>query len=119
MIFKTTEFLFNFVLKERLHMRKKHILVHCAHKSSPDLVKKIQERQGTKIFQYSTCPRGRVTYNFYWSCKHMHLSFKCICNIKHKGVICNMTSFSNSSQSTRPTGRVLREELLVLSRFHS
>ena len=29
-----------------------------------------------------------------------------------------MTS-SNSSQSTRPVGRVLWEELLVLSRFHS
>ena len=26
---------------------------------------------------------------------------------------------SNSSQSTRPIGRVLWEELLVLSRFHS
>ena len=33
----------------------------------------------------------------------------------------NMTPSSNSSQSTRPTGRgrVLWEELLVLSRFHS
>ena len=30
-----------------------------------------------------------------------------------------MTSMSNSSQSTRPTGRVLWEELLLLSRFHS
>ena len=30
-----------------------------------------------------------------------------------------MTSPSNSSQSTRPAGRVLREELLVLSIFHS
>ena len=37
----------------------------------------------------------------------MHLSFKSICNKEHKGVICNMTSSSNSSQSTRPTGRVL------------
>ena len=26
---------------------------------------------------------------------------------------------NNSSQSARPTGRVLREELLILSRFHS
>ena len=33
--------------------------------------------------------------------------------------ICNMTFLSNSSQSTRPVGRVLWEELLVLSRFHS
>ena len=30
-----------------------------------------------------------------------------------------MTSSSYSSQSTRPVGRVLWEELLVLSRFHS
>ena len=30
-----------------------------------------------------------------------------------------MTSSSNSSQSTRPVGQVLWEELLVLSRFHS
>ena len=29
-----------------------------------------------------------------------------------------MTSSSNSFQSTRPKGRVLWEELLVLSRFH-
>ena len=61
---------------------------------------------------------GRVTYNFHLSCKHMHLSFKSVCNKEHKGVICNMTSSSNSSQSTRHTGRVLWEELLVLSRFH-
>ena len=60
--------------------------------------------QGDKIFQHCTCPAGRVTYNF-------HLSFKSVCNKEHKGVICNMTS--------SPTGRVLWEELLVLSRFHS
>ena len=30
-----------------------------------------------------------------------------------------MTSSSNSSQSTCPAGRVLWEEILVLSRFHS
>ena len=42
-----------------------------------------------------------------------------VCDKEHKGVICNMTSTCNSSQSTRPTGRVLWEELLVLSRFHS
>ena len=34
----------------------------------------------------------------------MHLSFKSVCNKEHKGVICNMNSSSNSSQSTRPTG---------------
>ena len=73
------------------------------------------------MIQYCTCPAGRVTYNFHSSCKHMHLSFKSICNKEHKGVICNkehkgevcnMTSLSNSSQNTRPrpvrpTGRVL------------
>ena len=58
--------------------------------------------QVTKIFQYCTCPAGRVTYNINSSRKHMHLSFKSICNKEHKGVICNMTSSSNSSQSTRP-----------------
>ena len=76
-----------------------------------------KERQGTKIFHYWTCPAGQVTYNFHSSCKHnvMHLSFKSVqvCNKEHKGVICNMTSSSNSSQSIRPT------ELLVLSRFQS
>ena len=63
--------------------------------------------QGKKIFQYCTCPAGRVTYNFFLSCKHMHLSCICVCNKEHKGIICNMTSSSNSSQSTRPVGRVL------------
>ena len=82
--------------------------------------------QGTKIFQYCTCPAGGTTYNFHSSCKHnvMHLSFNftrpantisCTCPLKvyailnkeHKGVICNTTTSSYSSQSTRPTGRVL------------
>ena len=67
----------------------------------------IVDIQGTKIFKYCTCPAGQVTYNFHSSWKHMHLSFISICNKEHKGVICNMTSSSNSSQSTRPTGRVL------------
>ena len=75
--------------------------------------------QRTKIFRYCTGPAGRVTYNFHSSCKHIYMSFKSVCNKEHKGVICNMTSASNSSQSTRPVGRVLWEELLVLSRFHS
>ena len=48
-----------------------------------------------------------MTYNFHSSCKHMHLSFKSVCNKEHKGVIYNMTSSSYSSQSTHPTGRVL------------
>ena len=44
--------------------------------------------QGTKIFQYSTWPAERVTYNFHWSCKHKHLmSFKSVCIKEHKGVI--------------------------------
>ena len=60
--------------------------------------------QGTKIFQYCTCPAGRVTYNFHSSYKHMHVSFKSVCNKEHKQVICNMTSLSNSSQSTHPIG---------------
>ena len=46
-------------------------------------------------------------------------SFKRIYNKEHKGVICNLTSSSNSFQSTRPTGREMWGELLVLSRFHS
>ena len=66
--------------------------------------------QGTKIYQYCTCPAGPTTYNFHSSCKHMHLSFKSVCNKEHKGVIYNMTSLSNSSQSTHLTGRVLWEE---------
>ena len=74
--------------------------------------------QGTKIFQYCTCPAGRVTYNFHSSSKHMHLRFKMVCNKEHKGLICNMTSSSNSSQSTCPVERVLWEVLLVFSRFH-
>ena len=76
--------------------------------------------QGTKIFKYCTCPAGRVTYNFHLSCKLTHaLDFKSVCNKEHKGVICSMTSLGNFFQSTCPTGRMLWEELLVLSRFHS
>ena len=48
-----------------------------------------------------------MTYNFHSSCNRMHLSFKGVCNKEHMGVICNMTSLSNSSKSTRPIGRVL------------
>ena len=66
--------------------------------------------QGTKIFKYCTCPAGRVTNNCHSFCKHKHLSFKSLCNKEHKGVICNMTSSSDS---------FLKKELLVLSRFHS
>ena len=41
--------------------------------------------QGTKIFQYCTCPAGRVTYNFHSSCKHMHSSLKIVCNKENGG----------------------------------
>ena len=59
--------------------------------------------QGTKIFKYCTYLAGPMTYNFHSSCKDIHLSFNSICNKEHKGVIRNMTSSSNSFQSTRPT----------------
>ena len=52
-------------------------------------------------------PARQVTNNIHSSCKHTHLCFESVCNKEHKGVICNMTSSSNSSQSTRLTGRVL------------
>ena len=74
--------------------------------------------QGTKIFKYLLYLSCRTSdLQFILVCKNMHLSFKSVCNKEHKGVICNMTSLSNSFQSTCPTGRVLLEELLVLSRF--
>ena len=41
------------------------------------------ETQGTKTFQYCTRPAGQVAYNFYLSCKRMHLSFKSVCNKEH------------------------------------
>ena len=46
----------------------------------------------------------RMSDSFHSSCKHMHLSFKSVYNKEHKGVICNMSSSSNSSQSTSPAG---------------
>ena len=51
-----------------------------------DIPTKTIMNQGTKIFQYCTCPAGRVTYNFNSSCKRMHLSFKSVCNKEHEGV---------------------------------
>ena len=42
-------------------------------------------QQGTKVFQFCTCPAGRVTYNFHSSCKHMHWSFKIVCNKENGG----------------------------------
>ena len=54
--------------------------------------------------------------------KHMHLSFKSICNKEHKGVICNMTSWSNSWRISPPLQISLiitreRVEFLSLPRF--
>ena len=68
--------------------------------------------QGTKIFQYWTCPAGQVTYNF-----TQHLSFKSVCNREHKGVKCNMILRSNSSKSTCPTGWALCEEFIYFLDF--
>ena len=79
----------------------------------------------SNIWNFETQFRGQnisilhLAYNFYSPCKYMHLSFKSICKSEHKGVICNMTSTSNFSQSTCPVGWVLWEEFLILSRFHS
>ena len=70
------------------------------------LVECFKTGQGTKIFHYCSCPAGRVTYNLLSSCKHMHLYLKSVLNKEHKGVICNMTSLSVSSQSTRALGRI-------------
>ena len=81
-------------------------------KYAPEVIKNVS--QGTKIFQYCTCPAGRVTYKFHLQTDACVL----VCNKEHKGVLCNMTYLSNSSRSTRPTGRVLWEELLIISRFH-
>ena len=97
------------------------VLVH-PRKTRPFITERLlmghKESNQTNMFQYCTCPAGRVTYNFHSSCKHMHLSFKSVCNKEHWVVLCNMTSSSNSSQSTGPVGQVLWGELLVLSTFH-
>ena len=79
----------------------------------------------TILHAYTGCLAVCVEYSdknisiLHLTCKHMHLSFKSVCNKEHKGVICNMTSSRNSSQSTHPAGPVLWEELLILSRFHT
>ena len=39
------------------------------------------------------------------SCRTGHLQFSLVLQTHAQGVMCNMTSSSNSSQSTRPTGR--------------
>ena len=80
-------------LEKKIDLKKASLLVvNNEHDEAPI------PYQGTKIFQYCTCPAGRVTYNFHSSRKHIHLSFKSVCNKEHKGVICNMTHSSNSSQ---------------------
>ena len=48
----------------------------------------------------------RTSDNFHLSCKHIYMSFKSVCNKEYKGVICYMTSSSNSSQSTHALGRI-------------
>ena len=65
--------------------------------------------------------RGQKYLNIacHTSCKHMHLSFKNVCNKEHKGVICNMTSSSNSFQSTCPTGEVFGKNYLSFLDFTS
>ena len=44
------------------------------------------------VQKYFNIATWRMTYNFHSSCKHMHLSFKRMCNKELKRVICNMTS---------------------------
>ena len=71
----------------KMHTQKPKIL----DQNKTNLMETTMTPNGTKIFQYCTCPAGRVTYNFHLSCKHMHLSFKSVCNKEHNGVICNMS----------------------------
>ena len=65
-----------------------------------------------KYFKIALVLEGEWLYNFHSSSMHMHLSFKSVCNKEHKKATCNMTSSSNSSQSTRPLGWVLWENYL-------
>ena len=78
-------------------------------------------RKSCVVFVYSHCLVGKNhVLSLYGHCLVGKKScIVVVCNKEGKGVICNMTSSSNSSQSTRPVGRVLLEELLVLSRFRS
>ena len=45
-------------------------------------------KQGTKIFQYCTCPAGRVTRP-----ANVYLTFKSVYNKEHKGVICTNVTY--------------------------
>ena len=67
---------------------------------------KVNNKQGTKNISilHLSC---RTSDNFHSTCKHMHSSFKRICNKEHKGVIFNRTSSSYSSQSTHPVRKCL------------
>ena len=59
-------------------INKSHVLAHMIEemheKINKDLLCLVM--QGTKIFQYCTCPAGRVTYKFNSSCKHMFCALK-------------------------------------------
>ena len=60
-----------------------------------------------KIFQYCTCPARGVTYNFHSSCKHIHFSFKSVCNKEHKGIICIIIPHVNSPYKTSIDERLI------------
>ena len=61
--------------------------------------------QVTKILYLSCRTCDLVTYNFHSSCKHMHLSFKSVCNKEHQKVICNTTSSIYSSKQDECFGK--------------
>ena len=69
--------------------------------------------RATKIFQYYTCPAGRVRGNFHSSCKHMHLSFKSICNKEHKGVILPSLFHNYIPYTDKKIFRVNTQKMLV------
>ena len=63
-------------------------IVHKVTSIQTKFEKKKLTIEGTKIFQYCTCPAGQVTYNFHLSCKHIHRPLKrLLCNKEHKGII--------------------------------
>ena len=76
--------------------------------------------QGTKIFQYYTCPAGRVSLTIFTrpanTCTCPFKAYA-INNIREYFVI--WLPWVILPKSTCPVGRVLCEELFVLSRFHS
>ena len=62
-------------------------------------------RQNLSILHLS-CRTSDLQFSLVLQTHALVLSFTIVCNKVHKGVICNMTSSSNSSQSTRPTYRM-------------